>query len=139
MNYTKQDGRGLTVYDFAVQHNLLGEEITCVDSTYDCEFYCYPLEASEVDPDPNEFEHICDDLYKHLPIKEIVYVDNIDSKVFVLEIDLVQLIEDHIARLDEENLFIHCDTDHIVPQFELYVAGYTSEKWFRKFVNILCE
>lgn len=122
----------MTVYEYAKEHNLLGDEITCWDTVYDIEFYAYP--DDEVD-ESDDFEVASQELWKLLEVRESLY-DNPEYRDALIT-DVTGLIKKYQASLSESGLFYNSSVGAIVNSFHSVVSGYVSEEWMRAFVNIL--
>lgn len=100
-----------------------GEELVVWDSNYDMETYFYGGK-----PDSAWGKSICE-LSKLLTIKEI-------SRGGVT-VNLSDIIEKKIDRLEETDLFTRCDIEAIMIDMVNILSGNVSETWMEKFVNIL--
>lgn len=109
-------------------YNYLKEEkeneVTVWDKTYDMETYFY-YEADTSDP----WNKAMMDLAKLVKITEE------DDKG--VTVDFTELIEKNIDKLKESELFVRCNVDDIMCDMQNILAGYVSEKWLVKFVDIL--
>lgn len=115
----------MTLYEFLKTRND-GEEVTVCDNDYDMETYFY----NDEDPE-DKWQTSMLELSKLLTIKK--------EKGFCVTVNLSEVIEKKIDKLKEANLFIECDIDCIMDDISSILAGYVSESWLEKFVNILKE
>lgn len=106
--------------------NLMDEhyELTVFDNTYDTEFYFSPMPLSD-----DSWERSMQELTKLLKITKI-YEHGV-------AVNFTEIVEKKLKKLEEANLFIHCDIDSIMCDMDNIMAGYVSENWMEKFVNIL--
>lgn len=102
------------------------EELTVFDKDYDIEIYFHGRKAREAS---DEWDMAISDLSKLITVEEIR-----SNGVIV---NLSEVIEKNINKLQEANLFIDCDVDVIMSEIERDIAGYVSDSWMRKFVNAL--
>lgn len=100
-----------------------GEEISVWDKEYDMETYFYGGKPED------RWDNAVSDLSKLLTIKEI-------RKNGVV-VNLSDVIEKHIDKLKESELFDGCTVDSIMGNIERILAGYVSEEWFVRFVTYL--
>lgn len=100
-----------------------GDEITVWDNEYDMETYFYGGKPND------KWDNAVSDLSKLLTIKEI--------KKNGVVVNLSDVIEKHIDKLKESELFDGCTVDSIMGKIERILAGYVSEEWFVRFVTYL--
>lgn len=115
----------MTLYDYLKLHKE--DEIVVTDTDYDTESYWYWYDESNIEENSDEFTTI--------RLSKLLKVKKVNNWNVVCNIS--DLIEKHIGKLEESNLFNHCDIDSIMYDFDNIVAGYVSEQWFKKFVDIL--
>lgn len=102
-----------------------GTELTVWDTDYDIESYFYNDEPEEDD----DWQTSMLELAKLLDVTEI-------KKRGVI-VNLSEVIEKKTNELKEADLFRKCTTDSIMNSMEGILAGYVSEEWFKKFVDVL--
>lgn len=100
-----------------------GEEIAVWDKEYDIETYFYGTKKKD------KWDNAISDLSKLLTIKEI--------RRSGVVVNLSDVIEKHIDKLEEADLFSICTVDTIMDSIENILSGYVSEKYLEKFVNCL--
>lgn len=100
------------------------DELTVWDDTYFMETYFYSDHVYD-----NDWDKSMDELAKLLTIKEI--------REHGVVVNLTELVENKMKELEQSKLFIHCDIDSIMCDMDNILAGYVSESWMEKFVNIL--
>ena len=113
----------MTLLEF-LEQTPEGDEITVWDNTFDLETYFYNNTAST---DPWDIAMM--DLASKLNI--------ISIRDYGVIVDLYELIENNIDRLQKADLFIVTDVDSIMEDMDSILAGNVSEDWFVKFVNCL--
>ena len=113
----------MTLYDYlSLMPDL--EEVTVWDNDYDVETYFYGGKYSK-----EKWDNAMFDLSKLLTIKQI--------KTDGVMVNLAEVIEKNIAKLEKADLFIHCDIDSIMDDIDNILAGYVSEEWLEEFVKVL--
>lgn len=100
-----------------------GEELTVWDKDYDMETYFYGGKPDD------KWDKAMSDLSKLLTIEEI--------KNDGVTVNLSDIIESKIDKLDKANLFIECDIDSIMDDIDNILAGNVSEEWMEEFVVAL--
>ena len=86
----------MTVAEYARNTHREGEEITCVDSIYDTEWYAYVDDETMYD----DFDYGCQMIWEHLDIVGIV-----DNDSGVVMVDMTGVIKEHMDELKEAELF----------------------------------
>ena len=100
-----------------------GEELTVWDKDYDMETYFYGGKPDD------KLDKAISDLSKLLTITEI--------RTGGVIINLSEVIENNIDKLEEADLFTDYDIDIIMAEMERDIAGNVSENWMQKFVDAL--
>lgn len=100
-----------------------GEELTVWDKDYDMETYFYGGKPED------KWDKAMSDLSKLLTVVEI--------KNYGVTVNLSEIIENKIDKLDKANLFIECDIDSIMDDIDNILAGNVSEEWMEQFVAAL--
>ena len=100
-----------------------GEELTVWDKDYDMETYFYGGKPDD------KWDKAMSDLSKLLTIEEI--------RNDGVTVNLSDIIERKIDKLDKANLFIECDIDSIMDDIDNILAGNVSENWMEQFVVAL--
>lgn len=98
------------------------EELTVWDRDYDMETYFYSGESED------KWDKAMSDLSKLLTIEEI--------RNDGVTVNLSEIIERKIDKLDKANLFIRCDIDSIMDDIDNILAGNVSEEWMEEFVKV---
>lgn len=106
-----------------------GDELTVWDTDYITESYFYAHKHAEDSWDNSMIE-----LSKLLTVKKI---DNHGG----VEVNLSEVIENHLENLKKADLFAYkdIDTDYIMEDIDMILAGNVSESWLEKFVKALGE
>lgn len=112
-----------------------GDEVTVTDMDYSIETYFYGIgvEYGGVVGTDNCFDSwdkSMIELSKLLSVEQIMG----DGTVTV---NLAEIIEKNIEKLNKADLFIKNDIDDIIDDIESILAGNVSEKWMEKFVETL--
>lgn len=98
------------------------------DKDYDIEIYLYkPDEDKELDKWDASMDKLA----------ELLTVTEFDEKSAT--INFSELIESKINELDAAGLFIDCEIDEIMEDMDVILTGGVSEKWLKKFVDVLEE
>ena len=118
----------MTVAEYARNTHREGEEITCVDSIYDTEWYAYVDDETMYD----DFDYGCQMIWEHLDIVGIV-----DNDSGVVMVDMTSVIKEHMDELKEAELFKTYRVSDIVPSMNEIFSGYVSENWMMKFAKII--
>ena len=120
--FYKKDEKTMKLYDYL---SLMpdGEELTVWDNDYDIETYFYG--GNPID----KWDNSKIELSKLLTITRITTGG--------VTVNLAEVIEKHIAQLDEADLFYECDIDLIMDDIDNILAGNVSEKWLTEFVEVL--
>lgn len=105
------------------------DELTVWDDTYFMETYFYSEHIFEENSELDSWDKSMGELAKLLTIKEI--------REHGVVVNLTELVENKMKELEQAKLFIHCDIDSIMCDMDNILAGYVSESWMEKFVNIL--
>ena len=100
-----------------------GTELTVWDTDYDIESYFYNDEP--------------DDDWQTSMLELAKLLDVIEVKEYGVVVNLSEVIEKKLNELKEADLFLRCTTNRIMGSMEGILAGGVSEKWFKKFVNVL--
>ena len=100
-----------------------GEELTVWDIDYDMETYFYGGKPDD------KWDKAISDLSKLLTIEEI--------RTGGVIVNLSEVIENNIDKLEKANLFTDYDIDIIMAEMERDIAGNVSESWMQKFVDAL--
>lgn len=100
-----------------------GEELTAWDKDYDMETYFYSGEPN------NRWDKAIFNLSKLLTITKI--------RTGGVVVNLSEIIENKIEKLNKADLFIKCDLDSIMDDIESILAGNVSERWIEQFVSVL--
>ena len=112
----------MKLYDYLVTLEE-GTELTVWDTDYDMETYFYNDEPDD------DWQTSMLELAKLLDVTEI--------KERGVIVNLSDVIEKKINELKEADLFRRCTVNAIMNDMENILAGYVSEEWFKKFVNVL--
>ena len=113
----------MKLYDY-LELMVTQEELTVWDDTYDMEVYFYG--GTLVD----------DSWSKSMQeLSKLLYIKQIKSEGVI--VGFTELVENKMKELEQAKLFIHCDIDSIMCDMDNILAGYVSESWMEKFVNIL--
>lgn len=112
----------MKLYDYLVTLEE-GMELTVWDTDYDMETYFYNDEA--------------DDDWQTSMLELAKLLDVIEVKEYGVVVNLSKVIEKKLNELKEADLFLRCTTNRIMGSMEGILAGGVSEKWFKKFVNVL--
>ena len=115
----------MTLYDYL---NLMpeNEELTVWDKDYDIETYFYS-DRTKID----RWQKALLDLAKLLTVTEI--------RTNGVIVNLAEVIENNITKLDKADLFIYCDIDSIMDDMDNILAGYVSESWLEIFVKTMSK
>ena len=97
-----------------------GEELTVWDKDYDMETYFYGGKPDD------EWDKAISDLSKLLTITEI--------RTGGVIVNLSEVIENNMDKLEKSDLFIRCDIDSIMDDIDNILAGNVSEKQ----IELLC-
>lgn len=100
-----------------------GEELTVWDKDYDMETYFYRGKTDD------KWDKVMSDLSKLLTVEEI--------RNNGVTVNLSEIIENKIEKLDKADLFIRCDIDSIMNDIDNILAGNVSEKWMEQFITVL--
>lgn len=100
-----------------------GTELTVWDKEYDIESYFYNDEA--------------DDDWQTSMLELANLLDVTEVKERGVIVNLSEVIEKKLDELKEANLFRRCTLDSIMDSMEGILAGYVSEEWLKKFVDVL--
>lgn len=109
---------------------LSDDELTIHDKDYDTEFYYYGIKGDN-DKELDDWSKSLIKLSKHLEIEEI--------RKNEYDVNLSELIESKIEELVKADLFYECDIDDIIEDIDNIMAGFVSEDWMKKFVDIICR
>lgn len=99
------------------------------DVDYDIEVYFYGTAGDETLGEVDAWDKAMTDLSKLLDVKE--------CSGRGVTVNLSELIEKNIKKLDEAQLFIHCDIDAIMDDIMAIFSGNVPEEWMTKFVEVL--
>lgn len=99
-----------------------GEEITVFDKEYDVETYFYGG---------------CDTGWQDLMLSlaDLLKVTKITSSG--ITVNLSDVIEKHIDKLEKEDLFEDYDIDTIMSEMNNIISGAVSESWMKRFIECL--
>lgn len=100
-------------------------EVTVWDKDYDIETYFYKTDGKD------RWDKAMNGLAKLLTISRF-------SKEGLV-VNLAEVIEKKIPQLKEAGLFIVCKIDPIMNDIDNILAGYVSESWLEKFVEVLSK
>lgn len=100
-------------------------EVTVWDKDYDIETYFYKTDGKD------RWDKAMNGLAKLLTISRF-------SKEGLV-VNLAEVIEKKIPQLKEADLFIVCKIDPIMNDIDNILAGYVSESWLEKFVEVLSK
>ena len=114
----------MKLYDY-LEKMPEGEELTVWDIDYDTEFYFYSQDPADMD----DWDNAMMELSKLLTITEI--------RTNGVTVNLSEIIEKHLDNDGMDDLFYDVDIDEIMDDIHNIIAGNVSEKWIKKFVNIL--
>ena len=103
------------------------DEVTVLDNVYDIEFYMYRPDA-----DADDWDKACVKLAKLLEVDEVCANGAVVVK-------FTELVESHLEELKKADLFIRCNIDDIMCDMHMIMAGYVSEDWLTKFVDVLSK
>ena len=115
----------MKLYDYLITLEE-GTELTVWDEDYDIESYFYNDEPEDEDDD---WQTSMLELAKLLDVTEV--------KERGVIVNLSEVIEKKLDELKEANLFRRCTVDSIMDSMEGILAGYVSEEWLKKFVDVL--
>lgn len=101
-----------------------GQELTVWDKDYDMETYFYSNKDKK-----DRWQNSMIELSKLLTITEI-------RKNGVI-VNLSDIIDKNISKLEEADLFIYCNIDSIMDDIDNILAGNVSEDWMENFVLVL--
>lgn len=113
----------MTLYEY-IKMMPEGEELTVWDKDYDIETYFYSDKE-----DNDRWQKSMLELSKLLTITEI--------RKDGLIVNLADVIEKNISKLEKADLFIYCDIDSIMEDIENIISGYVSEEWMEDFVKAM--
>ena len=113
----------MTLYEYLEQ--TTDWEVTVWDKDYDIETYFYKTNGKD------KWDKAMNDLAKLLTISRF-------SKEGLV-VNLAEVIEKKIPQLKEADLFIVCKIDPIMDDINNILAGYVSESWLEKFVEVLSK
>ena len=107
------------------------EEITVWDEEFGIETYFYG--GTIEDKGNDEWDTAMYQLAKKLEVINTAIKDNRTCAV----VNLSQIIENNLDKLEKTDLFINCDVDSIMDDMPNILAGNVSEKWLTDFVEAL--
>lgn len=113
----------MTLYEY-IKSAPNGEEIVVHDQDYDMESYFYNDDADG-------------DVWQADMLKLAKLLTIIESDGNHVTVDLSDLITKKLDKLETKNLFIRCNTNAIMNDMNNILAGYVSEDWITKFVEVL--
>lgn len=113
----------MTLYEYLEQ--TTDWEVTVWDKDYDIETYFYKTDGKD------RWDKAMNGLAKLLTISRF-------SKEGLV-VNLAEVIEKKIPQLKEADLFIVCKIDPIMNDIDNILAGYVSESWLEKFVEVLSK
>ena len=116
----------MKLYDYLVTLED-GTELTVWDKEYDTESYFYNDK-----PDDE-----ADDDWQTSMLELAKLLDVIEVKECGVVVNLSEVIEKKLKELKEADLFIKCNINSIMNDIQNILAGYVSEEWFKKFVDVL--
>ena len=122
----------MTVAEYAKSINYYGDEITCVDTVYDVEWYAYVEEEDYDDEDDDDFFKACKMIWENLEINEVI-----NSSTPVVVIDMTGIVEKYLDEIKKANLFVRNTVEDIVMSMNEIFSGYVSEDWMMKFAKII--
>lgn len=99
-----------------------GEEITVFDKEYDIEIYFY-----------GGYDTGWQDLM--LSLADLLKVTKITSNG--ITVNLSDVIEKHIDKLEKEDLFEDYDIEIIMSEMNNIISGAVSESWMKRFIECL--
>ena len=114
----------MKLYDY-LKNVSESEEITVWDKEYDMETYFYGGKPKQ------KWDTSMCNLSKLLTVTEI--------KKNGITVNFSEVIENKISELEEAGLFNNCDIESIMEEIEDIMAGYVSERWMEKFVEVLSK
>ena len=117
----------MTLYEYLLklEEDL---EVTVHDTVYDMEIYFY----NDFDEE-DSWDNSIKELSKLLTIEKIIR----DTDTIDVTVNLSKVIENKINDLNKSGLFIRCNVDSIMYDIDNIIAGYVSENWMKRFVNVL--
>lgn len=117
----------MTLYEYLLklEEDL---EVTVHDTEYDMEIYFY----NDFDEE-DSWDNSMKELSKLLTIEKIIK----DTNTIEVTVNLSKVIENKINDLNKSGLFIRCNVDSIMYDIDNIMAGYVSENWMERFVNVL--
>lgn len=118
----------MTVAEYARNTHREGEEITCVDTVYDVEWYAYVDDETMYD----DFDLGCQMIWGNLDVREIV-----DDSSGVVMVDMTGAVKKHMDELKKAELFNTYRISDIVLSMNEIFSGYVSENWMMKFAKII--
>lgn len=118
----------MTVAEYARNTHREGEEVTCIDSVFNVEWYAYVDDETMYD----NFDLGCQMIWEHLDVVGIV-----DDDSGVVMVDMTGAIKEHMDELKEAELFKTYRVSDIVPSMNEIFSGYVSENWMMKFAKII--
>ena len=113
----------MTLYDYLYLMPV-GEELTVWDKDYDMETYFY-----------SDRDKVSKWQSSLLKLSKLLTIIEIRSDGVV--VNLSDVIENKIDKLNESDLFIICNIEAIMCDIDNILAGYVSEEWLQNFVDIL--
>lgn len=113
----------MTLYEYLQQ--TTDWEVTVWDKDYDIETYFYKTDGKD------RWDKAMNDLAKLLTISRF-------SKDGLV-VNLAEVIKKKLPQLSEADLFIICKIEPIMDDIDNILAGYVSENWFEKFVEVLSK
>ena len=113
----------MTLYEYLEQ--TTDWEVTVWDKDYDIETYFYKTNGKD------KWDKAMNDLAKLLTISRF-------SKDGLV-VNLAEVIEKKVPQLKEADLFIVSKIDPIMDDISNILAGYVSESWLEKFVEVLSK
>lgn len=117
----------MTLYEYLLKLEE-DTEVTVHDAVYEMEIYFNNYFDEEV-----SWDNSMKELSKLLTIKKIVRC----TDTIYVTVNLSEVVENKINELKKSDLFIRCNVDSIMYDIDNIMAGYVSEKWMKRFVNVL--
>ena len=112
----------MTLYEYIEQSK--DWENTVFDKAYDIETYFY-----KNDDEKDSWDQSMEKLSR------LLIVDSFSDHGVI--VNLSELIESKIDKLEKVNLFINCNIDAIMDDIESILSGNVSEEWMQEFVDTL--
>lgn len=117
----------MTLYEYLLKLEE-DTEVTVHDAAYETETYFNNYFDEEV-----SWDNSMKELSKLLTIKKIVRC----TDTIYVTVNLSEVIESKINELKKSDLFIRCNVDSIMYDIDNIIAGYVSENWMKRFVDVL--